>query len=299
MYHDNLLSTKHLYKGKNYCFVGEPPVLAFLGYQVDVVKAVSLPFPAPKALSPEDRRNYQEAVSKVRSFYREGGGVWWSSDSRGRHRHNSIKGREAEHEKLCSKLLQEWMTLLKKDLPDLSEHSSQLELNSHSAVTQELERWHRARIAQEHIMVGSDSDHLESLLYQYLEPSLDTSVVAGRSLFTSDSGRIGITSKHTQPGDIVVYFAASQTAKMLRRRENPNEASLKPVVQKAFGDIYPNVYEDSHAPIDGEKSITYATAKRTMTIQHSIIIGDCYIEGAPGCPIEPQEQPCLSIFALR
>ncbi|KAE9973033.1 hypothetical protein EG328_004645 [Venturia inaequalis] len=291
MFRDNLANGHRGLTAKDhYVWVGDPWILASIGYEADVVKEVSLVFPNPAELLPRDRRVYQSTVDRLRQFYREQGGVWWSGDKKGRHRHISLKGREANHEQLALKLAKEWIKIMTNDLPNLSPEST--EINDHKRFLALFESWLRRRATQGLIMVGSDSDGIENIMFAYLLPNPISSILTGRKLFFTQSGRIGVAPKSTQRGDRVIYLTGKPpvTAMIIRQTESRKTASLELEIREAF------LKKKNELHIEGRKDFISADG---MAIQRGILIGDCYVDGVVGWLQQPEEEPLMKIFALR
>jgi hypothetical protein len=325
MYHDTILSHQQLKAIDHYVFVGDPWILAYVGYEVDVVKDVSLTLPRSADLFPARREAYQKAVTDLQAFYRDKGGVWWSGDTKGRYRHISLKGREEEHEERCLKLANEWIDIVTAELPKISSPVSANELESHENFVPEFKKWLQLRAAKGLIMVGGDSDHLESLMFKYLHPNNISNVIEGRKLFTTESGRVGVAPKHTKAGDIVVYLAGTLKALVIRRTGQNNAKDLDRAIRQAFqtkkkgGDRESkeeveddeeeeddeededDEEEEDDQDEDGVEENSAFDMDRTdvLPIQHGILIGESYVEGVVGWLVEPEEVSQYSIFALR
>lgn len=292
MFRDNLAyGHRQLTAKDHYVWVGDPWILASIGYEVDVVRDVSLTLPNPAEFSPQNRTVYQSTVEKMRQFYREKGGVWWSGDEKGRHRHISLKGREADHEEFALKLAEEWIRIMTDDLPKLSAESRSIE--GHKRFLVQFEKWLQHRATQGRIMVGGDSDGIERILFAYLLPNPVSNILTGRKLFFTGTGRIGVAPKCTQPGDRVVYLTGKPpvTAMIIRSAEGRGTASLDLEIHEAFLKKKQDLLDDGRKdfiPADG------------MAIQYGILIGDCYVDGVGGWLQQPEDEAQqLKVFALR
>jgi hypothetical protein len=293
MFRDNNASNFRQLIAKDYhVWVGDPWILAYVGYEVEVVKDVSLTLPRSTQLSPKDRTVYQSTVEKLQRMYRDGGGVWWSGDQKGRHRHINLKGRETDHEILSLKLAEEWISILTEDLSRLSPSPRAVELESHGRFLSQFEKWLSHRATQGLIMVGGDSDGMESLMYHYLLPHPISNVLTGRKLIITESGKIGVAPKSTQPGDFVIYLAGKSpaTAMALRRTVGNGTPSFDLDIQEAFSKLNRDILDSNR------KDYIYTGG---MSIQHGLLIGECYVDGVVGWLQQPEEEPLLKIFALR
>lgn len=289
MFRDNLANgQRSLTAREHYVWVSDPCILAYIGCEFDIVKDVSLTLPNPALLSPQNRAVYQFTVDKLRQFYREKGGVWWSGDEKGRHRHISLKGREADHEELALKLAEEWIRIMTDDLPNLTTDSQKIE--GHERFLVKFERWLQHRATQGLIMVGGDSDGIERILFGYLLPDSVSNILTGRRLFFTESGRIGVAPKSTQPGDRVTYLAGNPIAMIIREVEGRGTPKLDLEIQETFSKKNQDLLDGGHedfVPAGG------------IAIHHGILIGDCYVDGVVGWLQKPEEEYHLKIFALR
>jgi hypothetical protein len=291
MFRDNNTSSYRQLKAKeHYVWTADPWILAYIGYEVEVVKDVSLTLPHPSQLSPKSRTTYQSTVGQLQKLYRDGGGVWWSGDAKGRHRHITLKGREVNHEQLSLRIAEEWIKIMAEDVPKLSLSPQATEIQSHETFLTQFSTWLHHRATQGLIMVGSDSDGLESLMYRYLLPSPICNVLTKRKLIATKSGRIGVAPKTTRPGDVIIYLAATAATAMVMRRTSKKRApSLDMEIHEAF----------AKQGKDLEDMGIKCTYSRDMAVQHGILIGEGYVEGVVGWLLEPEEEPQLKIFALR
>lgn len=293
MSRDNTASGhRHLIAKEHYVWVGTPWLLAFIGYEFDVVKDVSITLPHPACLQPQDRTVYQTTVDALRKFYREKGGVWWSGDKKGQHRHISLKGRESEHMLLSTKLAEEWVAILAEDLPKDFHSPLDIETSSHGRFVHQFQKWFQHRVTQGLIMVGGDSDGMEEILYRYLLPSSISNVLTGRRLISTESGKIGVAPKGTRPGDVAIYLAGKPpaTAMIIRRTKDDVTPSLDLEIQEAL------LKKRQKALDNGSKDHVYTAG---MTIQSGFLVGACYIDGVVGWLQEPEEKSSTKIFVLR
>lgn len=292
MFRDHLTSGERSLTAKDhYVWVGNPWTLASIGYEVDLVKDVSLTLPNPAELSPRRRTVYQSTVEQLRQFYREKGGVWWSGDEKGRHRHISLKGREVEHEDFALKLAEEWLMIMTEDLPKLSTESPNIK--SYQRFLIQFEKWLQHRATQGRIMVGDDSDGIERMMFTYLLPNPVSNILTGRKLFFAETGRIGVAPKWAQPGDRVVYLTGKPpvTAMVIRKTEGRGTPSLDLEIHEAFAK------KKQYLLDDGRKDFIPADG---MAIQHGILVGDCYVDGVGGWLQQHEDEgKQLKIFALR
>jgi hypothetical protein len=297
MYRDNNMSCQQLKAKEHYVFVGDPLVLAYVGYKTEIVKDVSLVMPRSSSTNRED---YQQTVKELQELYRSGGGVWWSGDTKGQYRHINLAGREAEHEKLCLKLADEWIKIMIEELPGILPPLAD-ELESHEKFVHDFKTWLQHRATQGLIMVGGDSDHLESLMYNYLQLNIVPNVIEGRKFFVTESGRIGIAPKHTKSGDTVVCLAGSLKALVFRSNGQNDAPRLDQEIRRALQSRSNDTEEDETEEEEEDSGEPISEINRTaeMPIQHGILIGECYIEGVVAWLVEPQEKPQYTIFALR
>jgi hypothetical protein len=202
------------------------------------------------------------------------------------------------------------------DLPGLLPPPLANELESHEHFRSEFKKWLKHRAAQGLIMVGGESDHLESLMYSYLHPNDVSNVLTGRKLFITESGRVGVAPKHTKCGDTIIYLAGTLNALVLRKMER-SAPDLGREIRRAFAtekhggnhdrdedeeeDHMEETEEDDEQEEEGDKGMSFSNLNRTkdMSIQHGILIGECYVEGVVGWLVGSEEELQYKIFALR
>ncbi|KAF8855643.1 HET-domain-containing protein, partial [Acephala macrosclerotiorum] len=216
MYRNNTLKTKMPKANENCVCLKDIPVLACLGYEVDTIASFSLPLPPPVSLQRFARNEYQQAANGLLALYNAGSGVWWSGDEEGQHRHINLKNREAEHEKLGQVIHDEWLTLTNHDIPMLSSRTSEREMSVHREFLTGFQGWVAARGKEEVITVGYDTDGYESLMWGYLMSGAKESVLTGRRLAITSSGKLAIVPRNVARGDMVVFLAGSLVAYVVR-----------------------------------------------------------------------------------
>jgi hypothetical protein len=119
MYRDNLVTVERLDANCYYSFIGEGDkrVLAWMGYVVDVVDEVSLPLPPFGEMMAAERTQYQDTVRDLTTLYARVGGSYWTGDENGQYVNVSLRGNEDEHERLCRRIGDEWIKIMKVQLP--------------------------------------------------------------------------------------------------------------------------------------------------------------------------------------
>jgi hypothetical protein len=246
--------------------------------------------PPPSELNPKGRTIYQKTVKELQVLYEN---VWWSGDSNGRYRHFSLAGAEEKHNDLCLGLVQEWIDLMTRDLLDFSPSPSTNELESHQRFVDLFGKWLRGRATQKLIMVGGDSDHLESIMYRYLFPEPVSSLLTGRRFMTTKSGRVGVAPQHAKKGDAIVYLAGTLIPLVLRRIHEHDIHVPEEEIKKAFQTKSLDNSKTTDSPLPQLYQFD------NMPIEFGVLIGECYVEGEIGWVREPKTQPQYQIFALR
>jgi hypothetical protein len=290
MYKDNNMRSLGLDAKAQYVFLGEPLILAYVGYEVDVVSSFSLELPDPAVLNAASREMYQRSVRDLLAIYRSGSGIWWSGDENGQYRHVNLRGKEIDHERLCRSLADEWLHIVSEELllsyPSLPAE----ELKNHKQFLSKFKTWLESRAHRGIIMVGSDSDGMESLMYHYLEPQSSKNVLARRRFAITETGRVSIVPKQTQIGDMLVYLAGSPISLVLRRDFVTRSQDLDSEIKEAFKE---------------KNEFTSGTAHRLscqlddLLIQKCTMVGECYVDGEVGWRVQEDRERSYTVYALR
>ncbi|KAE9380668.1 HET-domain-containing protein [Stipitochalara longipes BDJ] len=290
MYSENLTRRLQLNSKLHYAFVGHPLVLAYVGYEVDVISDISFVLPDPSELYTDARQRYQKAADDLENLY--GAGAWWSGDENGQHRHIDLRGKEAQHEKLCLKLAEEWLHVMSNDNVRSWTDITEDEVDSHKRFLPHFRNWLDVRAKEGRIMVGSDSDGMESLMWLYLRLADYPAVLTGRRLASTKSGNLGVVPKQARIGDIVVFLAGSFVAMTLRPDfEDPTE-ELKHQIKTAF-DIKKKIEDDARkgARLPGDMGM--------LPVQKCTLVGECYVEGEVGWKSGEDRVDNCTVYAMR
>jgi len=232
MYCENLTRRLQLNPKYYYTFISRPLVLAYVGYQVDVVGDLSFVLPNLSEMNIAARERYQKAADELETLY--GAGAWWSGDETGQHRHVSLRGKEARHEELCLSLTDKRLQVMGHDFLRSQEDAEVDEVETHKRFLPRLRNWLEGRAKEGRIMVGSGSEGIESLMWLYLRIGDYPAVLTGRRLAITKSGNVGIVPKKARVGDMIVFLAGSSVSVVLRPHpEDPTEV-LKHEIKTAF-----------------------------------------------------------------
>ncbi|QDS76978.1 hypothetical protein FKW77_005668 [Venturia effusa] len=283
----SLISTEHM------VWVGDPCHLASIGYEVDVVKNVSLTFPHSSKTPLKNIDGWRTAKSRLEQFYLENDPIWCSDDKKSMYPHFEPRGKDAEHEKLALNLAEQWITIIEDDLSHLSPEPSDTE--EHQRFLAQFGSWMRHRVMQG-LIVNNDGPKSNFFPYSYLFTNwavLWPDSFPGRRLMFTQSGRFGVAPKCTQPGDHVVYLAggADSIAMVIRNTEGQRTCDLHLEIRKAFANKKEKMLDNFW--------VSFIPADDGMAIQHSILIGQCYVEGISGWQPGYEKQFRLKIFAFR
>jgi hypothetical protein len=290
MYCENLTRRLQLNPGLHYVFVSRPLVLAHVGYEVDVVTDFSFVLPDPSELDKAARKRYQEAADDLESLY--GAGAWWSGDEHGQHRHIDLRGKEVRHEELCLKLADEWLHVLSGNLPNAQNELLEHEVETRKRFLPQFRLWLEERAKKGLIMVGSDSDGMESLMWLYMRLADYPAVLTGRRLAITKSGRAAVVPKQVRSGDIAVFLAGSLVPLILRpSHEIPGE-DLKREIKSAFK-------AKKAIKTDSWSQDKLAYDLEDLPIQGCSLIGECHVEGEIGWNYGEERGNIYTIFALR
>jgi hypothetical protein len=160
-----------------YVFVGDPWVFAFKESKADIIKDTSLMLPHPAILGSSSRAAYEQAVRELKGLYHRIGVVCESDmymPITASIRNFLSPESEAEHIKLCLKLVYEWIEMMGKYLPEVSLVLPADELKSHERVLDKLRKrlQHRAS-APAGIKTGSYDEQFDTEIYN---KPFDTSI---------------------------------------------------------------------------------------------------------------------------
>lgn len=290
MYCENLTRRLRLNPGLHYDFVSRPLVLAHVGYEVDVVTDFSFVLPDPSEFDMAARKRYQEAADDLETLY--GAGAWWSGDEHGQHRHIDVRGKEARHEELCLKLADEWLHVLSGDLLSTQNELLEDEVETHKRFLPRFRLWLEDRAKKGLIMVGSDSDGMESLMWSYMRLADYPAVLTGRRLTITKSGRAAVVPRQVRSEDMVVFLAGSLVSLILRPSPEIPSEDLKREIRsalKAKAAIKTDSWSQDRLNCDMEN----------LPIQRCSLIGECHLEGEIGWKYGEERGNIYTIFALR
>jgi hypothetical protein len=120
MYKDNRMNVVPLRPKPHYRFIEEPRVLAYIGYEVDVINSVSLSIYQNSQQDPANRTRYQKTVDDLKALYASVGGAYASGDENGQYTRMPLENKRAEHQDLYLRISSEWLHIMDKELPVLS-----------------------------------------------------------------------------------------------------------------------------------------------------------------------------------
>jgi hypothetical protein len=283
MYRNNIMFTTKLDPKVHYAFVSKPPILAYIGYEVDVVGDFSLVLPDPQKLSTSE--TYLQSIRALETFYHTGPGVWWSGDEKGQYRHVKFSGREKEHETLSRGVTDEWLRIMRGELPSISLSSPTEEIMAHMRFLPGFETWLEHRARQQTIIAGGDSEGMASLMWLYLRQDSLRKVLIGRRFAITESGRVAIVPKQVRQGDIIVYLAGSLVSLVLRRGSVAGHKDLDLEIKEAFW----------------TKGVTSPLLDQLekMLIENCTLVGECYVDSEVGWKVKEDQERSYTIYALR
>lgn len=290
MYCENLTRRLRLNPKYLYAFVSRPLVLACVGYEVDSVRDFSFVLPQSAHLDIPARQRYWKASNDLEALY--GAGAWWSGDETGQHRHVNLRGKEARHEELCLSLADEWLNVMSHDGLYSREGLDVAEVETHRRFLPQFRGWLEGRAKEGRIMVGSDSDGMESLMWLYLRAEGYPAVLTGRRLAITKSGKLGVVPKQARVGDVIVFLAGSYVSLILRPDSKDPTEDLKREINAAF-EARNNVEED---PRMGAR-LFYNMSK--LPIKKSSLVGECHVEGEVGWKFGEDRGDKYAVYALR
>ncbi|KAH6707740.1 heterokaryon incompatibility protein-domain-containing protein [Leptodontidium sp. MPI-SDFR-AT-0119] len=287
MYHDNNLRKLQLESKAHYAFVGQPPTLVWVGYGVDVVESYSVELPGPEALDVGAREEYQKAVRTLMGMYSN---VWWSGDESGQHQHVDLRGKEQEHERLCRVLGDEWLRIMSEELPH-SQLFSPGDTANQGKFEESFRAWLEARAPEQIIMAGSGSEGMASLMYTHLQPRNIPSVLTGRRIATTRTGRVAVVPRNVQVGDIIVHLAGPLISLILRRDARTQDIDLEMDIKNTLR------AKNGDKSIQPDRRLEGMDNVDEMEVEHCTLVGECYVDGEVGWKLDQTWD--LKIYALR
>ncbi len=290
MYCENLTRRLQLNAKLNYVFVSQPLVLAHIGYEADMITDFSFVLPDPSKFDIASRQRYQKAAEDLEYLY--GAGAWWSGDEHGQHRHIDLRGKEARHEELCLKLADEWLYVLSDDLLSGQNGLLEEEVETHKQFLPQFRLWLEERAKKGLIMVGSDSDGMESLMWFYMRLADFSAVLTGRRLAITKSGRAAVVPKQVRSGDIAVFLAGSLVSLILRPSPETPSEDLKCEIKSAF-----KAKKAIQTESWSQDRLTYDL--EILPTQRCSLIGECHLEGEIGWNYGEERGHIYTIYALR
>lgn len=302
MYKNNRINVVSLKPKSHYKFIQEPRLLAYIGYQVDIISNVSLGMHQNSQDNSANRTSYRRAVEDLIALYASVGGSYASGDVNGQYTWIALRGKEEEHKELCLKIRDEWLRLLDAELPLLSPPATAEDSESHRRFLVTFSNWLTERANLGIISVGGSSEGMESIMYTHLHSnpppsSAPPSVLNGRRLACMKSGRVGVVPMQARDGDIVVYLGGIPISVVLRPTvfadsEDVNGKILAAIWEKRLEIV------DSGGPYF--QSYMNLIQMDKGGIEHALLIGECYVEGVIGWSFkERYDIHDFRIFALH
>ncbi|KAH8894181.1 HET-domain-containing protein [Thozetella sp. PMI_491] len=286
MYRDNKMSRDVKLTGTYRLYLHEYQVLGHVGYTVDVIDDLSWVFTGHENLDPATVDDYSQVVSSLIALYQLGGGIWYSGDEKGQYAHASLSGKEAEHEGLCRTLAQKWGVILNQ-LAAQSRDDSRSQVSFIAAFVS----WLEEQATQGRISVGSESDGLMRVLWEYFLPRV-TSCLKNRRLFKTSGGVFGVAPPGAKLGDVIGYLVGCETAVLLR----DHTTSIYEEVDAALMGDFLDAGGTLHNP--RTNTTLWQAADPMDEISHFTLVGNCYLEGSIGWTIGEIPNN-LGVFALH
>jgi hypothetical protein len=166
------------------------------------------------------------------------------------------------------------------------------EAASHQRFLPQFRDWLETRSKEGRIMVGGDSDGMESLTWLYLRLEDYPAVLTERRFTITKSGNLGVVPKQAKAGDIIVFLAGSFVAMVLRPDFDSPTEDLELGIRTAF-EGKKNIKDDprkgSRLPVEME----------TLPVQKCTLVGECYVEGEIGWKYGEDLMNKCTVYALR
>jgi hypothetical protein len=297
MYQDNRMNVVSLKPKLHYTFIQEPRVLAYIGYEVDIISNASLGIHPNSQQDSAKRTSYQQTVEDLKALYARVGGAYASGDVNGQYTQIALRGKEKEHEGLCLKIRDEWLRLIGSELPLFSSSATAEDLESHRRFRVTFSNWLTERAKQGIIFVGGDSEGMESILYTHLHPNTPPSVLNERKLAGMRSGRVGVVPLQARDGDVVVYVAGISVSVVLRPTPFADSEDLD---RKIYAEFREKLQEITDSGSTYSQAFVQLIRMEKGDIAHATVIGECYVEGVIGWSFKDRyNDQDFSIFALH
>ncbi|KAK1457836.1 HET domain-containing protein [Colletotrichum melonis] len=271
-----------------------PLVLGHIGMKVETIMHVScvMPFGLQNSYLTGD---YDAARSELMGMYRN---AYASGDRFGQYRHVPLKGKEAEHERLCQVVGTTWAGAL-ENFHRQSSVSGDQSGEGDAGFLETLARWLASEASKKREFVGSGTNGVIKRLYGYFARTSGDSDLEGRRLASTGGGRMSIVPAQASAGDVLAYLVGSNTPVVLRSRDagvygpEIEYVLLESLRQPGCGVV-------TMTNEQKEEELWRVPRQGEFAVEHFSVIGEAYLDGHVGWALKylPKESD-MRIFALH
>ncbi|KXH33304.1 HET domain-containing protein [Colletotrichum simmondsii] len=271
-----------------------PLVMGHIGMKVDTIKHVSCVMPSGLQNS-HLTADYDAARSELMGMYRN---AYASGDRFGQYRHVPLKGKEAEHERLCRVVGTTWAGAL-ENFHKQSSASGDQSGEGDAGFFETLARWLASEASKKREFVGSGTNGVIKRLYGYFARTGGDSDLEGRRLASTADGGMSIVPAQASSGDVIAYLVGSNTPVLLRskdagvHRPEIERLLLESLTQPGCGVV-------TMTNEQKEEELWRVRRQGEITVEHFSVIGEAYLDGHVGWALKylPKETD-MRIFALH
>ncbi|KAK1714116.1 HET domain-containing protein [Colletotrichum acutatum] len=298
MVQDNSLSQVRVKKEVHHAFTESangdlPLVLGHIGMRVETIEHVGCVMPAGLQKS-HLTADYDAARSELMGIYRN---AYASGDRFGQYRHVPLKGKEAEHERLCQAVGTIWVAAVEDFHRQPSVADSQP--GGDNDFLEALARWLASEASKQREFVGSGTNGIIKRLYGYFARTGGHSDLEGRRLASTGDGRMSIVPAQASAGDVIAYLVGSNTPVLLRSKDagvhGPEiERMLLESLRQPGCGVVTMTNEQK------EQELWRVPEQGDVSVEHFSVVGEAYLDGHVGWALRylPQESS-MRIFALH
>ncbi|KAK1473126.1 HET domain-containing protein [Colletotrichum tamarilloi] len=271
-----------------------PLVLGHIGMKVETIMHVSCVMP-PGLQNSYLTGDYDAARSELMGMYRN---AYASGDRFGQYRHVPLKGKEAEHERLCQVVGTTWAGAL-ENFHRQSSVSGDQSGEGDAGFLETLARWLASEASKKREFVGSGTNGVIKRLYGYFARTGGDSDLEGRRLASTGGGRMSIVPAQASAGDVIVYLVGSNTPVVLCSRDagvygpEIEHVLLESLRQPGCGVV-------TMTNEQKEEELWRVPRQGEFAVEHFSVIGEAYLDGHVGWALKylPKESD-MRIFALH
>ncbi|KXH37599.1 HET domain-containing protein [Colletotrichum salicis] len=302
MVQDNSLSQIGVKKGVHHAFTQSsnsdlPLVLGHIGMKVDTIKHVSCALPAGLQNS-HLTADYDAAKSELMGMYRN---AYASGDRFGQYRHVPLKGKEAEHERLCHVVGNTWVQAFGSFGGQFTSAtvSSASQQREDAGFVQVLSEWLASEATKKREYVGSGTSGVVKRLYGYFARTKGDSDLEGRRLASTGDGRMSIVPAQASAGDVIAYLVGSNTPVVLRPKDaGVHGSEIERLLLESLREPGCGVVTMTNE--QKEEELWRVPGQGDVSVEHFTVVGEAYLDGHVGWALKhlPKESD-MRIFALH